>query len=256
MRFVYTVHSDAVKENSTWDKRFFRLKRFCFRQRWILPITISPSSKISFDKLYGMESLMVINGIKKNPNVVQSNVFNRYRHTNNTTILFHPARITEAKNQVMLCESVQQLINEGWDIVLIIAGVCQDEMIFDQLKKYFSDRIVYLGERRDVINLLCESDVMCLSSIWEGLPISLLEAMSVGSVPICTPVGGIPDVISSGYNGFVSKSVSVQDYKDAILEYINLDTKSKQQLKMNVIKSFQDYDIINVNDKYLNIYRS
>lgn len=49
---------------------------------------------------------------------------------------------------------------------------------------------------------MAHCDAMCLPSIWEGLPVTLLEALSVGCIPICSNVGGIPDVIESGMNGF------------------------------------------------------
>ena len=39
------------------------------------------------------------------------------------------------------------------------------------------------------------SDAFCLTSVYEGLPISLLEAISCGCVPVCTPVGGITEVV-------------------------------------------------------------
>ena len=66
IKFVYTVHSDAVKENSSmWDRHFLWLKRLCFRRGWLCPVTISKESKRSFDELYGMNSELIINGIKK-----------------------------------------------------------------------------------------------------------------------------------------------------------------------------------------------
>ena len=254
IRFIYTVHSDAYKENAGWDKRLWKIKKWCFKLDWIRPVTISPTSKYSFDSLYELDSLMIVNGIKKPKFILKSEKFSDLRFTDDTLVLFHPARITEAKNQILLCEVVSQLILEGYDLVLVIAGVCQDNSIFQQLKGYFSERIVYWGERSDVINLLSEADAMCLSSIWEGLPISLLEAMSVGCIPICTPVGGIKDVIHNGLNGFIADDVDAKSYKEAILHFINLSEKSKQIMKDNIRKSFNDYDISDVSAKYLRIY--
>ena len=49
-KFFYTVHSDALKENNPWDLRLLALKRFCFKKKWLRPITISPSSKESFSE--------------------------------------------------------------------------------------------------------------------------------------------------------------------------------------------------------------
>ncbi|TMH31846.1 MAG: glycosyltransferase, partial [Betaproteobacteria bacterium] len=49
--------------------------------------------------------------------------------------------------------------------------------------------------------LLAQADVLVLASYGEGLPYSLLEAMAAGVVPIVTPVGAIPDVVSEGEHG-------------------------------------------------------
>jgi L-malate glycosyltransferase len=59
------------------------------------------------------------------------------------------------------------------------------------------------GLQEDVRPFLSAMDVYLMSSIFEGLPIALLEAMSAGCAPVCTAVGGIPEVIRSGENGLL-----------------------------------------------------
>ena len=254
-KFVYTVHSDAKMENSSsWDKRFFWLKKYCFKHKFIYPITISPASKQSFDELYMMNSHMIENGIKRSNKDKKTTKLNIYRYTDNTLLFLHPGRISEAKNQITLCRVFDKLIAEGNDIVLIIAGVKQDITIYNNLEKYFSDRIVYIGERNDVLDLLRESDAMCLSSIWEGLPITLLEAMSVGCIPICTPVGGIPNVITHNIDGVLSKSTSENDYYEAVKSFLKLTIANRQKLKDATKERFNNYDIVHTAERYQNYY--
>ena len=81
-------------------------------------------------------------------------------------------------------------------------------------------KIKFLGEKNNVNDYLLCSDAFCLSSIYEGLPISLLEALSCGITPICTPVGGVPDVIKDGENGYLSKGFETNDYCKAIRKFI------------------------------------
>ena len=50
--FFYTIHSDAKKENTKWDKTLLGIKKFCFVKKWIRPITISDASRDSFSDLY------------------------------------------------------------------------------------------------------------------------------------------------------------------------------------------------------------
>ncbi len=66
----------------------------------------------------------------------------------------------------MLCRAVSSLQKEGLDIILLMAGGQQDEGIFAELKRYFEEgRIIYLGERKDIPQLMQHADGLCLSSL-------------------------------------------------------------------------------------------
>jgi glycosyltransferase involved in cell wall biosynthesis len=67
-----------------------------------------------------------------------------------------------------------------------------------------ASRIIFTGERDDVSRLLSISDVFVLSSVErEGLSIAIIEAMASGLPVVSTLVGGIPEVVEDGMNGFV-----------------------------------------------------
>ena len=92
----------------------------------------------------------------------------------------------------------------------------------------------------------------CLSSFYEGLPISLLEAFSCGCTPICTAVGGIVDVIKNGENGYLSLDLSVKSYVDAIMNYIESPIERK-----NLIQYYRNnYTMEKCANKYEAIYNS
>ena len=99
-------------------------------------------------------------------------------------------------------------------------------------------------------------DAMCLPSIWEGLPVTLLEALSVGCVPICSNVGGIPNVVVSGVNGFLSDSSSEEDYYKTMKTFLALSDDEYLQIKDTCRNSFSEYDIVNTATSYINIYKS
>lgn len=254
-KFFYTIHSDAIMENSGWDKKFFPLKKFCFRHGLIHPITISDTSKKSFENLYHCSSTLIYNGVVR-PQIADNNLLEEFNISKSTKIFVHAGRIDTPKNQLTLCKVFKRLIDEGNDVCLLIAGSKQKEQIFKQIEIYFSDRIVYLGERNDIPQLMSQCLGMCLPSIWEGLPVTLLEALSVGCIPICSPVGGIPNVVKDGENGFLSVSCGEEDYYSTMKRFLSLSEDELSLLQQRCKKSFEIFDIEKTSKSYLELYRS
>jgi glycosyltransferase involved in cell wall biosynthesis len=65
------------------------------------------------------------------------------------------------------------------------------------------DRVRLLGYRSDVRELLAAADVFVLGSAFEGLPVSIMEAMAAGLPIVATAVGGVPEAVASGENGYL-----------------------------------------------------
>lgn len=63
------------------------------------------------------------------------------------------------------------------------------------------DVVAFLGYREDATDLLAAADVLALSSRWEGVPFSVLEAAALGVPVVATRVGGLPEIIQDGVSG-------------------------------------------------------
>lgn len=252
-RFFYTVHNDAEKENMPWDRRLLAIKRFCFRKGWIHPVTISPASQESFYRLYHCDSTLIQNGTPR-PAVVSAPVAAPYRLTPRTRVLVNPARIDPQKNQGMLCRVVDRLVREGHDICLVIAGPNHKEVSYREMEPFFSDRIRYIGECADIPSLLHDADGMVLSSVYEGMPVVIIEAFAVGCPCICTPVGGIVNMIEDGVNGFLSTEVSEEAYYAALHRFLSLTEEENAALRRRTQDSFEPYDIARMASDYQQCY--
>lgn len=66
-----------------------------------------------------------------------------------------------------------------------------------------ADRLFFLGWRRDAAQWLAAADAFALTSLWEGLPRALVEAMKSGRPPVCYATDGVVDVLRDGQNGFL-----------------------------------------------------
>lgn len=254
VKFFYTVHNDAVQENCLWDRQLLPLKKYCFKHKWMYPITISQTSKDSFEQLYGTPNHLIYNGVPKinSPSADLS----EFKINRGATVFFNPARISEQKNQLMLCRVVTRLINDGYNCSLIIAGSNDAPEIEKQLQEFYSENIKFVGVRNDAVSIMKASDAMCLSSLWEGMPVALIEALSVGCIPVCTPVGGIKDVISDGINGILSYDTEEYSFYLALKRFLDLSTEQKKQIKSNCLQLFEEFNIENTSKEYVEYFKT
>lgn len=253
--FFYTVHSDANRENTKWDKMILFIKRLFFRLEWIHPITISKESQRSFYSLYRCPSTMIYNGTPRPSFTPKKDILDRYQISPATRIFVHVGRISEPKNQVVLCNVFQRLINEKYDIVLLIIGQKHDNTIYNALTPLFSSRIQYLGEREDAIQYMSGAEAMCLPSIWEGMPITVIEALSVGCITVASPVGGIPEMIEQDVNGILSKDSSEEAYYSAMKHFLNLDREKLNEMRKCCLETFEQFNITHTASNYLEAYK-
>ena len=105
-------------------------------------------------------------------------------------------------------------------------------------------------ERKDVLKELNKNDIFILPSLWEGLPISLLEAMYMRKICIVSNIIGNRDVIEEGKNGFVANNI--ENYNKIILQIKNDDyLEISEEARKSIITKFNNDIMIK---KYINLY--
>ena len=255
IKFFYTLHNVA---NVCISKGIFRwLAKYFFKKGYITPITISAECANSYVKYLGLaKPAMIVNGRDKTPvserfDAVKAEIMS-YKSCNESKVFIHVARCNPQKNQGLLIESFNKLALEGFDFTLLVIGNYFDTEAGEGLKAMACDRIHFLGEKNNVSDYLACSDYFCLSSKFEGLPISLLEALAYGVTPICTAVGGITDVIKDGDTGYLSLDSTVESYVNAIKRACN-----KQIIPSQLMNLYENnYSMKICAQKYLELYRN
>ena len=221
--FFHTLHSVASETGGKGLQYLFN--RLFYKYDKIHPVCISRVCQESYEEYYKLHNAPVVNNGRavvpkslKYDETVQE--VDSYKKTSNSRVFIHVARFYTAKNQRLLIDSFNRLKDEGIDFILLVIGSGFDSPDAQWLKDDACDRIFFLGEKNNVHDYMYCSDAFCLTSIYEGLPISILEALSCGVTPICTPVGGIPDVIIDGVNGYLSSGQDVDAYCHAVKRYL------------------------------------
>ncbi len=114
------------------------------------------------------------------------------------------ARFAPQKNQHALVEALARVhLSKPWKLLLVGDGPTRRdvESLASSLK--FDGEVVFLGDRGDVGQVLASADLFVLSTNWEGLPLSILEAMRSGLPVIATAVGGCSEAVTEGVTGFL-----------------------------------------------------
>ena len=116
------------------------------------------------------------------------------------------ARIDALKGHDTLLQALALLKQRGTPVTVFIAGDGAERRQRETLAGELGlggDDVRFLGFRSDVPDLLAASDFFLLPSLTEGLPLSILEAMSHGLPTVATDVGGIPELITDNRHGFL-----------------------------------------------------
>ncbi|WP_207512460.1 glycosyltransferase [Longitalea luteola] len=125
--------------------------------------------------------------------------------------------------------------------IIVGDGPLRDE-IHAKAKTLATDQFVFFaGLQAETRPYFTAMDLFMMSSEFEGLPIALLEAMSMNCVPACTAAGGIPEVIEDGVNGLlvpVNEPMQLVERLSRLLQQPNQLAQMKQAARETVINSF------------------
>lgn len=115
-------------------------------------------------------------------------------------------------------------------------------------------RFTFLGQRDDVLRLLTAADVFVLPSYHEGMPVALMEAMSVGAPIVATAVGGVPQVLTDEANALLVPPGRPEELASAI-ERLEDDPELRQQLGKAALEQSAMFDITNASRRMEQLYR-
>ena len=129
-------------------------------------------------------------------------------------------------------------------LVILAAGQGPLEEETRQLRRDLGlgARVRLLGYRSDVPDLLAAADIFVLASAFEGLPVSIMEAMSVGLPVVATSVGGVPEAVVEGQTGLMVPAHDAAALAQALLS-VTRDADLRQRLGQASLERSEMFDI-------------
>ncbi len=249
-RRVHTVHNMALAE-------FGRAHRFlqglAYRYFNVIPVAISHIVQGEITKEYHLETEkvpIIYNGID-----IANFSPKMHMKTQDMYTIINVASLTKRKNQALLIEAFDLVLKKKADVKLVFVGDGEEKSnLQSYAEKYkISDRVEFTGIISEVQKWLSKADIFVLCSFFEGMPLSIIEAMAVGLPVIGTAVGGIPDIVEDGVNGFLVPSNDAVKLSMALLKLIE-DKELRSQMSQKNIEKAKNFDIGYVAGEYMKLY--
>ncbi len=253
---VHTLHNMAEYEN---DRIGRIIQWFAFR-RAVVPVAISSEVAASCKRVYGLECRAVV------PNCIP---VDRYRGSSsermhwrrkqrldqNAVVFTCVGRLEPQKNPLMLIRAFAALTDGRAHLVMLGEGSLRDQ-VADYVRELRLERRVHLlGKREDIREYLAASDAFVLSSNWEGNPLAVMEAMAAGLPVVATAVGGIPELVQPGEQGFLVPPGDATAFANAMQRLLDEPEQRGAMAIAARCHAVRAFNVDRMADGYANVYR-
>lgn len=173
-----------------------------------------------------------------------------------TPIIGTVARLDEEKGVSYLLEAIPAIQEKVPELKVLIVG---DGSLRGDLEEKaeqlgIAQDLVFTGERRDVPRLYKLMDVKVISSIYEGIPLTLFEAMAAGTPIVSTAVGGIDELVENGENGVLVQSQRPTEIADAVVDLLQ-NRERRQKISKRAQEKVQEFSVQISMSRIEEIYR-
>ena len=255
-KMVIHIHGGAYLSSESVPFPFRQMLKYVFS--WNVPfITLSETEAEVLRKRFHAKHVVSL------PNCIDlkdAQTFERKHKDDSTPLtLGYLGRIAKTKGMDYLLQACCILKERHIPFCLKIAGAEELEgQYLPQFSNLLGNQFVYAGivSGESKNSFLRSLDVLAMPTFFEGLPMSLLECMCYGAVPVITPVGSIPTVVTDYQNGLFIKVKDAQSIVDAITYLHTHRDKLGQMSKSSRNYIHEHFNTDSYIDKLNNIYRT
>jgi glycosyltransferase involved in cell wall biosynthesis len=227
IRIIHTDHARDFPDKKRYMFAEWLMSHFAYKIVGVSDHTTK--NLIEYEKINPKKMLTIPNGIdgsKYNFTIDKIQKRRELGIRETGPIIGLGVRISEQKGITYLLQAMPLIIERFPDISLIIAGKgeLEGQLESEANKMGISKNVFFVGPRLDIPDLLKLFDLYVLPSLWEGLPMVILEAMAAGCPIVATDVGGNRTAIHHGHSGSL---IMAKDKDMLAAEVIKLLTNEK-----------------------------
>ena len=212
---------------------------------------------VDFYKIKNSNIKVIYNGIKQEKNTCPKAIEELLTlKQNGFYIVGNIGRLSKQKGMEYFIKSIPQIIEKEHKIRFVIVGdgELREELECLTKKINIEDSIIFLGYRDDIINVINHLDLVVLSSLWEGLPLTPIETFMQGKTIVATDVDGTGEIVENGFNGILINSRSENEIAEAVLRLYRNDGMKKQMEKRALETYINKFTYERFIDQYRNFY--
>lgn len=177
--------------------------------------------------------------------------------TADTKLVGIVARLTPIKAPQLFLDVALKVRRERPDVqfLFIGSGEMHEELERNTRQMGLTGIVRFLGWRRDLPRLYADLDVVVLTSKNEGTPVSLIEAMASGVPVVATNVGGVPDIVVDGVNGYLVPPGDEEAIAAAILDLLDRPARAKAMGQAGRHSVYPKYTLERLLNDMSNLYK-
>lgn len=247
-RIVYTVHNMAWQEQNRIGGIF---SYFMFHAGCMVPVGISPKVSDSIKKRYHLAGI---------PTIYNGTDLSRFQartdySLHNPPCIINIARLDGQKNHRRLIEAFVGIVPFYPDahLVLVGDGELQGELEKQVEQAGLAGRVLFEGLQEDIPGYLRNADIFCLSSDYEGMPMTLIEAMASGIPIVSTNVGGVPDMLMNEKSAILT-GLEAEELTTAIIRLLE-EASLRKKLGYNAAAAVKKFSHLYMAQRYLSLYK-
>jgi sugar transferase (PEP-CTERM/EpsH1 system associated) len=179
-----------------------------------------------------------------------------FGYSANDFVVVQVARLHELKDHQTALKAVDEARHKIPGLRLLLAGDGDQRSAIKQtIRERGLDQTVTLaGTRKDIADLLSASDVFLLSSISEGIPLTVIEAMAARRPVVSTAVGGLPEIIEHGVSGMLAPSGDASSLAASLVQlYQNADLRN-QMAEVAAGRAQEKFSLQGMLNSYRDVY--
>jgi glycosyltransferase involved in cell wall biosynthesis len=258
VRFIHTMHSSLFG----WHKTLKLINLLRMINNKFIHVCLTDSIyNDTFQKYPNLKLSLIYNGIspyqvKRTDNDIES-LWKKFDPESKMHRFLAIGNISKPKNYPFLCKVFKSLKEKNISAILLIIGQDNaiEQNIVEEINKIGSENVFFVGPLRNAPDFLMHAEALLLGSLYEGMPMTVIESFSLGRPVISTPAGGVSDMIKDEVNGYLLKDWSIDNYTHRLIDFITSSEDKKNIMRKNSnLYYIENLQIDKISEKYIQIY--